>query len=332
MSQLSPEQIWNLPKKELLQLLETNVTNRKSGQIHFYAPSFTYFKNKHFHSKTTDFPSISVTGNTCSLNCKHCGGKVLETMHPAIAPEVLFDLGKKLKSEGAKGVLVSGGCLPDGSVPLDSFIPVLARFKGELELTVLIHTGIINTKEALTLKKSGVDAALIDVIGSSDTVKKIYNLNIDAQDYSQSLLALQKAKIPFVPHVIVGLDGGKLNGEFKALKMINQVQPSAIVIIAFMPIHGTEMENVPPPEPLDIARVAAVARKMFPSTPLVLGCMRPKGKSRGQTDILALGAGVDGIAFPNEAAVEYAKTQGLGVVFSSFCCAQIYLDAIKEQG
>ncbi len=68
---------------------------------------------------------------------------------------------------------------------------------------------------------------------------------------------------------------------------------------------------------------------MFPETPLILGCMRPKGTSRGITDVLALKAGVDAIAFPSEVAVEYAKSKGYKTVFSSYCCAQMYVDAIK---
>jgi uncharacterized radical SAM superfamily protein len=59
--------------------------------------------------------------------------------------------------------------------------------------------------------------------------------------------------------------------------------------------------------------------------------MRPKGKVRGSADILALKAGVDGIAFPSEGAIEYALIQGSRVSYSSFCCAQMYLDAAKKR-
>src|SRR3990172_6195436 len=112
--------------------------------------------------------------------------------------------------------------------------------------------------------------------------------------------------------------------------MIQKVKPSALVIIAFMPIHGTAMAKVAPPQPVDIAKVAMLARLMFPETPLVLGCMRPKGKSRSETDVLALKAGVDAVAFPSEVAVEYAKNKGYKTAFSSYCCAQIYVDAVKS--
>jgi uncharacterized radical SAM superfamily protein len=324
MAQLNPEVIWNLSEEDLLSLLEKNAFKPRGKEIRFYAPSFTYYKTKNYCSSTTDFPTISVTGNACALNCKHCGGKVLETMHPALSPEELFDLGVKLKQNGAKGCLVSGGCLPDGSVPLDGFVPVFGRFKRELGLTVFVHTGIIKHQTAVALKDAGVDAALIDIIGSSETVKKIYNLKVTVQDYAGSLKALQEAKIPFVPHVIVGLNEGNLDDELQALQMIKEVKPSALVIIAFMPIHGTVMAKTPPPKPADIAKVTALARQM-----LVLGCMRPKGGSRGETDILALKAGVDAVAFPSEEAIEYAKSKGYVTYFSSFCCAQMYVDAVK---
>ncbi len=70
-------------------------------------------------------------------------------MHLALSPRGLFELCTKLKLDGAQGCLVSGGCLPDGSVPLDKFVPVLKKIKTELGLTIFVHTGIINRKTAL---------------------------------------------------------------------------------------------------------------------------------------------------------------------------------------
>jgi lipoyl synthase len=329
MSNITPEAIWSLNETELRTLLDSEIFKPRQNTIHFYAPSFTYYKTKHYCSSTNAFPTISITGNACALNCKHCGGKVLETMHSAMTPEKLFELGLKLKENGAKGCLVSGGCLPDGSIALDDFVPVLGRFKRELGLTVFVHTGIIKQKTAVTLKEAGVDAALMDVIGSEETIMKIYNLKVSIEDYFNSLKVLQEAKLNIVPHVIVGLNDGKLDGEMQALKMIRKIKPSALVIVGFMPIHGTFMAKTPPPKPADISKVAALARQMFPEIPLVLGCMRPKGRNRGETDVLALKAGVDAIAFSSEEGVEYAKSKGYNTVFSSFCCAQMYIDAIK---
>jgi uncharacterized radical SAM superfamily protein len=248
-------------------------------------------------------------------------------MRPATTPETLFALAAKLKQQGALGCLLSGGCMPDGSVPLKPFIPTIEKIKRELGLTVFIHTGIIDSGTAKALKNAGVDAALIDIIGSDETIKKICNMKVTVKDYAGSLNALQAAGLPLVPHVIVGLNDGELAGEFQALKMISSVEPAAVVIIAFMPIHGTPMAKAKPPQPADIAKVTAAARLMFPKTPLALGCVRPKGKHRAETDVLALKAGVDAVAFPSEEAVKYAEAQGYTFSFSSYCCAQIYMDA-----
>lgn len=324
MARLSPETIWHMNDSQIVDFLNKGLLRSKIKKIHFYAPSFMYYKTSFFCSSSTDFPTISVTGKGCSLNCKHCGGKVLNTMYSATTPEKLFELCMQLKNKGAFGYLISGGCLSNGSVPLGKFIATIGKIKRESDLTVIVHTGIINLNTAERLKNAGVDAALIDIIGSDETIKEIYKLNVTVEAYEDSLRALHKAGITFVPHVIVGLHYGKLKGELYALRMISKYNPSALVIIAFMPIHGTEMEKVEPPNPSDIAKVIAAARLMFPKTSLALGCMRPKGKHRIETDILAIKAGVNAIAFPTEEAIKTAENLGYEVSFSSFCCSQIY--------
>jgi len=326
MTQFSPETIWHMNAKDLSGVLDKGLLISRSKKIRFYAPSFMYYETRHYSSSPNDFPTISLTGKGCALNCKHCGGTILETMYPAVTPGKLFELCSQLKQKGALGCLISGGCSPDGSVPLGNFVKAIEQIKRELDLTVFVHTGVIDLHTAKALKKAAVDAALIDIIGSDETIKEIYKLGVTVQDYEDSLNALHETGIPFVPHVIVGLHYGKLKGEFHALKIISRYEPSALVIIAFMPIHGTEMEQVEPPKPTDIAKVTATARLMFPRTPLVLGCMRPKGKHRTKTDILAIKAGVDAIAFPAEEAIEFAEEQGYKVAFSSLCCSQAYVD------
>jgi uncharacterized radical SAM superfamily protein len=323
---LLPETVWQMTEEQLKKLLDTGMPTRSPKHVRFYAPSFMYYKTRYYCSSAKDFPTISVTGKGCALECKHCGGKVLETMHPATTPEKLFSLCSKFKREGAFGCLISGGCLPNGYVPLENFVDAIGKVRHELGLTVFVHTGIIDSSTAMKLKEAGVNAALIDIIGSDKTIKEIYNLNVSVKDYENSLKSLHEADIAFVPHVIVGLHYGKLKSELHALNMISNYKPSALVVIAFMPIHGTEMAQIEPPQPSDIAKVMTAARLMFPETPLVLGCMRPKGTHRIETDILAIKAGADAIAFPAEEAIKYAENQGYAVSFSSFCCSQIYAD------
>ena len=329
MSNIDAEKIWQMPKKELVSLIEGSHFPNRTRKIRFYAPSFVYYKTNYFCSSPKAFPSISITGSSCALKCKHCNGKVLDTMYPAQTPEVLFDLCVKLKNDGAVGCLISGGCLPDGSVPIDPFVDSIAKIKKNLGLTVVTHTGVIDFFTAKRLKGAGVDAALIDIIGSDETINEVYRLDVSVEDYDLSLRAFHEVGIPFVPHVLVGLHYGELKGELEALKMIAKYSPSAVITIAFMPIHGTLMENVVPSEPEDIVRILASTRLLMPETPLVLGCMRPKGEQRTKTDLLAVKAGVDAIAFPVEEAIRLAESMNLEISFSSLCCSQIYTDVIK---
>lgn len=295
-------------------------------RIRFYAPSFIRYQNRFYNAPALAFPSISITGNACSLGCKHCRGKVLETMIPAGTPQELLRICKELASKGSRGCLISGGCLPDGSVPLEPFIEAISRVKREMGFTIAVHTGIIRPEVARKLAESGVDVALIDVIGSDETIREIYRLKITTKDYENSLKALEASKIAFVPHVIIGLHYGRLLGEFEALNMISRHPPNGVVFIALIPIRGTPMESLPPPKPMDIARVLAEARLKMPRTPIALGCMRPTGAHRATTDVLAVEAGVNAIAFPTEEGIRHAEALGLDVSFSPLCCSQIFED------
>lgn len=326
MAHIPPESIWQMGEAELLNALNGSLRTPKRRKVYFYVPSFMYYKTSYYSSSHNDFPTISITGRACALKCKHCGGRVLGAMYPATTPEGLFKLCLRLKRKGALGCLISGGCLPNGSVPIRDFVKAIRRVKHELGLTIFAHVGVIDFITAKELRDAGVDLAMMDVIGSEETVKEVYNLNVSVKDYKNSLKALRDSGIAFVPHVVVGLHYGRLVGELQALKMISEIRPSALVVIAFTPIQGTEMAAVKPPKPTDVAKVVAVAESMLPQTPIALGCMRPKGAHRVKTDILAMKAGVDAIAFPTEEVVKFAEEHGHQAVFSSFCCSQVYVD------
>ncbi len=323
---MDAETIWKMSDKELLDYIERDLMPNRSKEIRFYAPSFMYYKTEHFCPSATAFPSISVTGAFCGLKCKHCGGKVLNTMLPALTPKRLVEVCNDVKVKGGLGCLISGGCLPDGSVPLERFLGAIAEVKRTLDLTLVVHTGIIDLHFARKLRDAGVDAALIDIIGSDETIREIYQLEVSVNDYDKSLHALHESGIPFVPHVLVGLHYGRLNGELEALKMIRKYSPSAVIVIALMPIHGTAMETTTPPTPVDVAKVLVGARFMLPKTPIVLGCMRQKGEYKAEIDVLAVKAGVTAIAFPAEQAIKLAESMQVKTSFSPVCCSQIFSD------
>ena len=98
------------------------------------------------------------------------------------------------------------------------------------------------------------------------------------------------------------------------------------------PTHGdvntsTPMQGTEPSSPEDIARVTLASRLLMPETPLLLGCARPAGMHKIETDIWAIKAGVDGIAFPSEDACEFAEELGLDIKFHQECCSLLWQEA-----
>jgi uncharacterized radical SAM superfamily protein len=332
MNLLSFDEIDSIVRKNLNGMIELSrkLSWSKFGKrIKFYVPSFSYYPNEIFKVHKMAFPSISITGDKCALRCKHCDGRILKTMIPALTPEELMEALVKIKNNGGIGCLISGGCAPNGSVPLKKFLGTIKKAKHDLGLKIVVHTGLISYEDAKGLSDAKVDAALIDIIGSNETIKDVYRLNASIEAYESSLRALRMAEIPLVPHVLIGLHYGKLKGEYKALEMISNYDPAAVVIIAFMPIKGTPMGNLNPPRPYDIIKVLTIARFLLPNTPLVLGCARPTGNHRVETDTLAVKAGVNAIAFPAKSAIELANEYRLEVSFSSKCCSQVYEDITR---
>jgi len=303
---------------------------RRPNVLHCYVPGMVHYDTPFFKSTPQCFPGISVTGKDCQLHCKHCRGKLLERMTPATTPQALYQACAEIKRAGGVGCLVSGGSLKDGSVPLLDFIPTIKRIKHELDLKVVVHTGLVYPSIAEALIDAGIDAAMFDVIGAEETAKEVYHLDCNIDAFEESVSLLEDRNIPVVPHIVVGLHYGKLKGERQALAMIARHRPTAVVVVAFMPLDQTPMQGTVPSSPADIARVVLACRLLMPSTPLLLGCARPSGMHKIETDILALKAGVDGIAYPSEDACSFAQDLGLSIKFHQQCCSLLWQEAQSQ--
>jgi hypothetical protein len=97
----------------------------------------------------------------------------------------------------------------------------------------------------------------------------------------------------------------------------------AVVLVGFRPMPGTAMAGCLPPSPEEFGAFFVRARSLFPHTPVVLGCERPLGSHRRETERLALQAGLDGLAFPLEKTMAQAALLNLQTGFQEDCCALI---------
>ena len=274
-----------------------------------------------FYITSKFFPAISITGSFCSLNCLHCQHKLLDMMLHAETPEKLLKICLKLKRKNVKGFLISGGCLPDFTVPLEKYAKAIRKIKEETGLTILAHTGFLTLEKAKYLVDCGIDGVALDVVGSTETVEKVYGFKVNISRYLETLKAAEEAGFKIIsPHVCVGLHFGQLKGEVRALKIISKIKPTMVVITALTPLPETFMQNIMV-NPLDVAKIVAAAKLILPKIPVILGCAKGKGLVREKIEVLAFNAGVSGIAIPSKNIYNYVRKKGYKTNFYGACCA-----------
>jgi uncharacterized radical SAM superfamily protein len=291
-----------------------------SGEIHFYAPGLKGYRTSEYaDADARRFVSVSVTGAACALQCDHCHGRVLESM-AAVNGKGLFELAQDAASRGARGLLVSGGSDRQGRVPLLRHVADMKRIRAELGLTLRVHPGLPDEETAKALGELELDGAMLDVIGAEETIREVYHLDTGVDEYQAVLERLARHGVPLVPHIVLGLHYGKMLGEWRALEMIRRHRPKLVVLVVLMPLYGTRMAAIPPPPLPEVASFFRAAREAFPDVPVGLGCARPVGEQKLAIDRLAVEAGLDGIAYPAEGIVAYARERGRVPLFHDACC------------
>jgi uncharacterized radical SAM superfamily protein len=161
---------------------------------------------------------------------------------------------------------------------------------------------------------------MVDIIGHVDTIRQVYHLPATPHDYEAVLERLGRFSLPAVPHIILGLHYGNVLGEWHAMEMINRHPRKLLVIVVLSPLHETPMQGIKPPALDEIGAFFETARKKLPTTPILLGCARPLGGLKTAIDRLAIDAGFNGLAFPADGIVDYARQRGLTAGFINACC------------
>ena len=279
------------------------------------------FRSYHVWPK---FPSISMSGNNCELSCKHCNHTYLNDMISITNPKQLIEKCKQFANNGCVGFLLSGGCNNNGEMlNLKKLLPAIRQIKRETNLIIKLHAGFVDRQLAEDIVEAGVDIASVEVVGSNESIKEIFNFNATTDSYISTLQNLESVGIShIVPHVCIGLQKGELMGEFNALKIIKEsCNPSLIVMIIFRPTKGTVLENCNIPLTSDIASVVKAAKDVFPNKDLSLGCIRPRLKYREEIELTALENGVTRMEIPSKRTIETAKQMGYKIKTINACCA-----------
>ncbi len=299
------EPFFNLANKITLQNFE--------NQLKIYTP------NKRF-------PAISITGSECALGCEHCDKKYLKGMKPLQNNADLENYLTELSKNNGVGALISGGCDPDGAVPLIGFLDTVKKVKDQTNLIINVHTGLLNEETAKKLAEANVDIISFDINMDNEVIKDIYHLNKELDDYKRAVSLLKKYNLNIVPHICVGLYYGRLHKELESIKFLKEINPSLIVLIALIPPKSSKeykKTKFETPKPIDIAKIVATIRFLSPKTEISLGCMRPRKNLKIEIEKYAVRAGITRIENPSKKTINWVKKRNPEVKFKfySSCCA-----------
>lgn len=259
-----------------------------------------------FERPTRTLP-ISLTGEACALRCAHCNGHYLRHMRPIW----------NVQPEDALSLLISGGCDRQGRVPVGEHLDRVASLRDGRRLNW--HVGFIEESDLQAIAPM-VDVISFDIVGDLETAREVYGLDVDLDDYMRTYdLLCRYARV--VPHLTIGLRGGRLSGERLALTALRERQVRDLIFLVLIPTAGTTYADCVPPALPEVTELLLDARICLPDAQLYLGCMRPYGAYRQALDELAVRAGLNAIVNPTRAAERIASELGLEIIWGDECCA-----------
>ena len=303
--------------------MEASAAANMQRMVRFSTPTFKEYESSELQScGKNSFPAFSITAAGCALMCDHCEAKILEPMIPAIKPEILDRKVRHLiETEDLQGFLLSGGSNKRNEINYSRFYPVIEQLKRDFpQLRVAIHTALTDEKGAREMEASGVDVAMLDIIGAEETIREVYHLDRPVDDFEATVEALCATSMQISPHIVIGLHYGRILGEENALDILSRHDTKALVLVVIMPFYAKPGTFVTP-DTRDVGRIFLEARRRLPDRQVLLGCARPPGMHKRVTDAYAVMAGLDGIAFPADGAVAVADMTGRPFHQAHACCS-----------
>lgn len=216
--------------------------------------------------------------------------------------------------------MISGGSTETGRVPLEPFLGTMKWIKENTDLILNLHTGMLNKTEAEAIASTGVDIVSVDLVGSEDTLRKVYGLDADIDEYDSTLRNLVDGGATVAPHVCVGLHYGEVKGEHKALELASEVKPETVVLISLIPTANTPMADVNAPSVDTISDIVREAVKICQGSEISLGCMRSR-EYKTELEWAAIEAGATRIAMASRSTEKRALEAGYDIVKLDSCCA-----------
>lgn len=243
---------------------------------------------------------LSIKTGACPEDCSYCPQSA--SWDTGLEPEKLLDVPSVLsKAREAKEAGATRFCMgaawrspkPDS----EHFRRVLEMVRGvrELGLEACATLGMLEPEQARALKDAGLTAYNHNL----DSSKEFYGEVITTRRYEDRLRTLEyvsDAGISVCSGGIIGM-GETVGDRLAMLVTLANLdpQPESVPINALVAVPGTPLEDQEPVEPVEMARMCATARIMFPKSMVRLSAGRSRMSDEAQ--LLCFLAGANSIFF-----------------------------------
>jgi biotin synthase len=236
----------------------------------------------------------SIKTGACPEDCGYCAQSV--HYKTGLKPEPLMELEAVLSE--AKAAKASGStrfCMgaawrevKDGA-QFDRVLEMV-RQVAALDMEVCCTLGMLKPHQAQRLKEAGLTAYNHNL----DTSPSYYEEIISTRTYRdrlETIQAVSDAGISVCCGGIVGM-GESVQDRLELLEALSKLDPTpeSIPINCLIPIAGTPLQDAPPVEPLEIVRMVATTRILFPKAMVRLSAGRTQMSDELQALCLLAGA------------------------------------------
>jgi biotin synthase len=214
----------------------------------------------------------------CPEDCGYCSQSVHHgsglTPQPLMAVEAVLAEAKAAQTAGATRFCMGAAWreVQDGG-QFDRVLEMV-RQVAALEMEVCCTLGMLQPHQAQQLKQAGLTAYNHNL----DTSPSYYDQIISTRTYRDRLATIQavsQAGIVVCCGGIVGL-GESVQDRLDLLAVLASLDPppESIPINCLVPIPGTPLEQTPPVDPIELVRLIATTRMLFPQAMVRLSAGR----------------------------------------------------------
>ena len=198
--------------------------------------------------------------NYCSQSAHHKTGLERETL---LHVQEVIDAAAKAKAEGATRFCMGAAWRGPNEKDLSTALAMIEGVKA-LGLETCASFGLLDKEQAHQLKDAGLDYYNHNLDTSPEHYDQIVSTRT-FQDRLDTLENVREAGMHICSGGIVGLGEGNADRASMLVSLANlDPQPDSVPINLLMPMDGTPLADVAPPDPFDFVRTIATARIMMP--------------------------------------------------------------------